>query len=244
MKGFLPSLIDATHYWGKLPKVVLLLDGKWNEFTPKFEPQLKKFETYNCTGFNTLNALEILFQARGLSFNFSDRWLGIIAGTKPPGNDPHKICEAIREHGLIPEEMLPFSEDLNSIEEYYSFKGANEAECRKVGQQWKKDWDFKHEWISRKDMEEYLKCSPLNVSVVAWKSEGGLFTKQKGEPDNHWTTCVASEDYWLIADSYLFDDSPFKRLAPDYTFGSIKRYYIVPRTQENWVVDLFKRLFS
>ncbi len=93
---------------------------------------------------------------------------------------------------------------------------------------------------------EALKYSPLGVSVVAWRGRDGLFVKDKGEPDNHWTTVVAYKEgeYWLVADSYLVFDSPFKRLAWDYDFGSIKRYSLTPKIEVNWVIDLFKRLFS
>src|SRR3990167_7768114 len=80
--------------------------------------------------------------------NFSDRFLGIVAETKPPGNDPHKVAEAIRHNGLIQEELLPFNENLlSTVEEYFSFKGADEQKCRKEGLKFLDDFEILHEWV-------------------------------------------------------------------------------------------------
>jgi len=240
--GYIEPLITEEHYVlgsSKLNQVVLQIDGDWLPYTPFFEPQQRQFETYNCTSFNTLNCLETLFKRLGVDGNYSDRFLGIVAGTKPPGNDPHVVAEAIRKHGLIPEAMLPFSDDLKTVEEYYSFKGADEAECRKAGKEWLKKWNFGHEWVFQGDvpnraesMLEALKYSPLGVSVNAWKKNGDLYTKVKGSRDNHWTACIVGYDkdnFWLIDDSYLDQEKPLKKLDWNYPFGFCKRFHVEER---------------
>lgn len=244
--GFIaPQIVtegEKAHYvLGALPQVILQADRNWLPFTAEFEPQQKKFETYNCTGFNTLTAIETLLARLGIHENYSDRWVGIIAGTKAPGNDPHTVAEAIRKNGLIPESMLPFSDDLNSVDEYYSFKGADEAKCREVGQKWLERFDFGHEWVflggdnKPEKMLEALQFSPLDVSVQAWHKDGILFSKPKGGADNHWTCNVVGvneKKYWIIDDSYLDDGQPLKYLEWDYDFGFCKRYSIVVKKDD------------
>src|SRR3990167_8332724 len=144
--GFIPPIIDSTNWVlgaSNTPSFpVLQENGDWTEYLPDGESQnIRGIETYGCTSFGTLNPIEILiYELTGERVNYSDRWVGIIAGTKAPGNDPHKVAEAIREYGLIPESMLPFSDDLQNIDEYYSFKGLTPAqieECYAEGRKWK-----------------------------------------------------------------------------------------------------------
>src|SRR3990167_9474329 len=109
---------------GQVPQVVLQENADWTTSLPSNEKQNDRYERYNCTAYGTTNAIEILmFKLFGERVNYSDRWVGIISGTKVTGNDPHLVCEAIRRYGLIPEEMLP--DNVNNIDEYYSFKGAD-----------------------------------------------------------------------------------------------------------------------
>jgi hypothetical protein len=245
---------DKAHFVlgsSALPKVVLRADRDWKPLAPTFEPQLKQFETYNCTAFATIKCVQMYMRALGLTVeNYSDRWVGIIAGTLPPGNDPHKVAEAIRKHGLIPEAMLPFSEALSNVEEYYSFKGADEKACRKAGQDWLIKFGFGHEWVFQggKDkqakMLEALQYSPLGVSVYAWEKQNGLFVKPSWADDNHWTECVlvdyVKNKYWVIFDTYLDDGEPYKKLTWDYDFGYAKRYHIEVLKSSKKKLSLFE----
>src|SRR3990167_976435 len=168
---------------GNIPWEVLQADGKWQKFLPDSELQNKRgIETYDCTGFAILEATESYeLRKYGVRKNYSDRFLGICAGTgKKQGNDPHTVCEVIRKYGLIPEEMLPFSDDLQNYEEYYSFKGADEKACYEAGQKWLKENDFRHEWVynptqpddeKRNNLKTSLKFCPIPVSVYAWATD-------------------------------------------------------------------------
>src|SRR3990167_2796961 len=145
--GFVPPVIDNTHWvlgGGAIPHDLLQPNSDWRDTRPEPEAQnLRGTETYDCTGFATLNTLEqLIYKKYGEKYNFSDRWLGIVAGTKEPGNDPHTVAEAIRKYGLIPESMLPFGDNINNIQEYYSFKGADEEACYAEGKKWLEKWDF------------------------------------------------------------------------------------------------------
>jgi len=242
-KGFIEPVIDETHWilgGGNAPFTEIEPDGDWTEYLPSEEKQnIRGIETYNCTSFNTLNAIEVLmYRLFGERVNYSDRWLGIVAGTSAEqgGNDPHTVCEAIRKYGLIPEEMLPFSDEITTAKEYYSFKGGDEAACRQAGQDWLKKYDFKHEWVFRQsqpldeklnNMKVALKNSPLSMSVWAWQVDNRGVYVSAGAP-NHWTSSYGFQN--LIAkafDSY----EPFRKLV-DQNYLYCKRYSIVKRTDE------------
>jgi len=171
--GFIAPEITPDNYVlgasNALPKVVLQADGNWEKFLPSTERQNINVETFNCTSFGTLNVLETIFKKiYGENINFSDRFLGIMAGTKPPGNDPHKVGEAARKEGIILEEILPF---LGATwQEYYSFLGGNKADCLIRGQQFLNKYVLGHEWVfeagHKKDlklglMQSYCSKAPL-----------------------------------------------------------------------------------
>ena len=198
-------------------------------------------ETYNCTAFATNNAIEILAKRKyGNEPNYSDRCLGILAGTYPPGNDPHIVCEALRKNGVCFESELPFDEFIPTVDQYYSPSPLTKDLVKKA-EKFLFDYDFKHEWVYRDKglpleekqarLMEALMYSPLNVSVMAWREKKGLYTKKKGEADTHWTTLFGYEKgkHWLVFDSY----KPYvKKLAWDYDFGYAKRLYIGESTHQ------------
>src|SRR3990167_8520525 len=120
--GYIKSKWDDKNYClggNKLPEEIINPDGDWTGSLPTDEPQQIGFDTLNCTGFGLTNALEIQHKFLYKSeLNLSDRYLGIKAGTFPPGNNPQMVAEAARNGGLIPEAFLPFSPDLQNVNEY------------------------------------------------------------------------------------------------------------------------------
>lgn len=248
--GFIRPQIAKEHWvlgGSGMPFIEYRKDGDWTYDLPLKEPQRIVFDTYNCTSFGTLSQIEAyMYQVHGMKVNYSDRWLGIVACTRPPGNDPHVVYEAIRKHGLIPEEMLPFSEDLSTVEEYYSFKGADEAACREAGQKWLQEWDFQHEWVNTEvgDIEERmhnlkvaLKSSPVALAVYAWREDNRNIYVKFG-PENHWTLLAKFDDLQRVFDSY---DPYEKDVEQDIWFA--KRIYITKREQNvynpSWLRELF-----
>jgi len=251
--GFIRPEIQPDNYvlgWSPMPFVITKPNGNWFKDRPTKELQKRGFETYNCTSFNTLAMIEAYMKGVfGLTVNYSDRWVGIIAGTKPPGNDPHIVCEAIREYGLIPEEMLPFSDEIKTVEEYYSFKGADKDACYAEAKKWKEKYDFMHEWIMVEDqtrdeqitnMRAALRTSPLAIAVYAWaEDERGVYIKAGRE--NHWTFQWGHEEFIKAEDSY---EPTLKDIDQDINFG--KRIYIrdraakpVKRSFWAWLLNLF-----
>jgi len=259
--GFVEPVIKKDHWvlggLGSIPKVKLKPKEGWPSLNILKERQNLKFETWNCTGFNTLQPIERMeYAITGKEVNYSDRWLGIVAGTKFPGNDPHKVAEAVRKYGLIPEEMLPWSDDLQNVDEYYSFKGANEAECRAEGKKWLETHTFLHEWVFKKEhtleertkrMIEALDYCPPSISVTAWYLEDGVYV-DKGQRNTHWTNEIdfKQDVYFVADDSYLENGDSIKHVAWNHNIKYCKRYYLDVHErikQTNWLVDLWKRLF-
>lgn len=260
--GFIKPTITKEHYvlgGSPMPFIVHKEDANWTKDLPEKEIQTNRFiDTSNCTAEGTTNQIEIYMrEVFGLDVNYSARWVGIIAGTRPPGNDPQRVYEAIREYGLIPEEMLPFDDSITTIEEYYSFKGADEAACYAAAAEWKKKYDFYHEWafgdgysIEERinNMKMSLKTSPLCIAVYAWAiDERGVYVKLGDE--NHWTCCPNFEELQKVFDTY---DPVDKTIDQEINF--CKRIYIKERAQDiaaptdtkNWfiiIINFLKYLF-
>lgn len=259
-QGFLAPQIDETHYilgGGLLPVNIIQPDGNWTPFLPEGERQLGVFgDTFNCTGFSTLNGIEILMKQKfGISKNFSDRALGISAGTWPPGNDPHTVCEAVRKTGLVEESSLPLDNSIDTVAKYYSPKPLTK-ELIEEASKFLKEFGFGHEWvfsdpklaIDKKQalMMTAIKTSPLGASVHAWKQVNGLYVKDRGEPDNHFITVINFKEgeWWEIFDNI---DNYVKRLSWDYDFGYVKRYTLEKLETEqkvNIILQALQKLFQ
>lgn len=240
--GFIPDTIKDEDYvlgaYTKLSALVLQPDGQWDNFLPVKELQHKHgLETSNCVCYGVLNAIECLYKRLfNNEMNYSDRYIGVLSETTPQGNSVQKVLETIRkEAGLIPEKLLPFSEDINTWEEYYS-PSPMAPELLLFGKNWLLKYRLLHEWVfGRNDrnkltrLKSGLRYSPIGVSVAAWfKNSEGLYYKPEGTYWNHWVTCYGFVEgkYWKIYDSY---DNTKKKLVWDYPFGSGKRYSLTWR---------------
>ena len=237
--GFISHVIEEDNYVlgaSALPAIELCPDGQWDDLLPEEEVQIKRgVETYNCTAYGTLNALEILFLKLFVERkNFSERYVGIMAGTKPYGNSPHVVIETIRKvSGVIDDSMLPFDEAIDNVEEYFS-PSPMSFEYLNEGKKLLDRYSIGHEWVftggdlahKQGQLKEALKYSPVGISVYAWNlGDDDIYVKPAGKNDNHWTVLYGYEEgkYWKIFDSY---DHTHKKLAWDFDFGQAKRYHI------------------
>src|SRR3990167_5927954 len=143
----------AEHLLGSLAKPIIKPDQDWTKFWPSGEPQKKNdVETYACTVWATLNAIETLIKFKtGLDVNYSDRYLANAARFKgilnpSVGADPHKIAELIRNVvGCLKEDRLPWTDDIKTSADYYDVK--NLAELMKEGRRWYDEYILNHEWV-------------------------------------------------------------------------------------------------
>lgn len=235
--GFVEPKIDNTHFVlggiFSLPKVVVKPDGQWDDALPQYEAQYNElFDTYNCTSYGTLNAIEMLEKAKyNEDANYSERALGIASHTKPPGNDPQVVCDTVRKVGIVPDSELPLDK-ATSIETYYTPDPLTQNVLDKC-LTWLKTFSFGHEWLwtgnkpmveQQNRMMEALRYSPLGVAVNAWtRNDRSLYVRNGA--DNHW--CVifgyAQGNHWKCFDSY---DGGVKLLDWDYGFTWVKRFHL------------------
>ena len=219
-----------------VPFETLVADGNWKKV--KISPELqskRQIETYDCVGYAIASGIEKVHKLKyEIEPNYSDRWLGIIAKTKEKqGNDPHTMCEAIRKYGMIPEEMLPFSDDINGYDEYYSFKGADEKACYEQGRKWLEQYDFRHDWVyrptapddeKRNNIKVCLKASPIPLSLFAWATDArGVYVSAGTQ--NHLTLGEAFNVFIEVFDSY----EPYEKQVDQVPLYA-KRIYLAKRT--------------
>jgi len=235
--GFVaPSeILPEEHIFGGQIETMPIMqdDGNWEDYLPEEEPQARlHFDTYGCTVYGTLNAIEILEKrVLGEDNDYAERYVYIGTGTRPPGNNPHVISEWIRKNGLINERMLPYTDLLQGLDDYTSPNPLT-VQYTEEGKRWLTKNSFNHEWTynggtikeKHERIKEALRRCPLNVSVCAWKERDGIFYKDEGDIDNHWTTIFGYDNgYPLIFDTY----KPYiKKLDKDYDFGFSKRYFL------------------
>ena len=257
--GYILDKIKPEDYiYGSLNFSADLLqpDGQWDLFLPESEIQrTENYDTYNCTGFGTLNCLEFLFKRLfGETRNWSERYVGIAAGTDPAlgGNSPHKVIETIRKDcGLLDDYVLPMDK-ANTIEEYYSPDPIPWL-MKMNGRKFIDEYEIKHDWIfgqfrihnKKEVMKDALRFSPLGMAVYAWAKDG-LYIRPEGKEDNHWVVIYGFEEgkYWKCFDSY---DNTIKFLDWEYEFFAGKRYRIAKASHKsfwriiiNYVLELFK----
>jgi hypothetical protein len=249
--GFIePEKIKPEDYiFGTIQGNPIVPDGQWNEWLPDFECQLNDYlDTQNCTGFGSTNMIEVyLRKVFGINENYSDRAVGINAGTHPPGNNPHTVLESIRKTGLVDEKELPF--DVDSIEKYYS-PNPLPSELKNKCVAWLDKYVLRHEWVdgTTEAMIEALKYSPLGVGVYAWAIDDDtfLYVRPKGRGDGHWCVIYGYEygKFWKCFDSY---DNSIKYLDWNFGFKWVKRIYIgqaIPKENVSMILSILQRILD
>ena len=268
--GYIPDVIEEDQYiFGSsaIPDEILQPTGQWGDFLPKDEFQSNSnFDTNGCTEYGNLNSIETLMKRKFQGdYNYSERYLAVLAENAREGNSPHKVLETIRNvSGLISDFLLPFNNSINTWEQWASPKPMTEAYISE-GKKFNDNYVFLHEWVFTDNnsnkielIKEALKRSPLGISVYAWvyDNEKQAYIKPKGSKDNHWICLYGYEEgkYWLIFDQY---DSTHKKLVWDFDFTCAKKYYIAKKmtNQEiqekislirvalNKLADLISKLF-
>lgn len=240
--GFIPDKKEEHHWWmgsGKARKVFgaqeLMEQGHgWTKYLPEKELQKKNgVETSACTLFGTANAYETLSRFHGfndLPINFAERYNAVIAKISPVGGSPHTAGETFRNFGVIAEELLPFSNDIISWEQFMSPNPMLE-EFITLGQSVLRKYRFGHEfvWYNENDFTPgkaiaALGRGPVCVSVDAWnKGKNDIYQKERA--DGHWTMLVdyVPEKYWLLYDSY---EPALKKYEWDARFMQAKLYFL------------------
>lgn len=261
--GFISPTYNPQDYYlgqGNLPRIVLQEKGNWADSLPITEQQTRGIiyiiDSINCTAFATTSQIEAYeYKAFGERNNYSDRFVALMSGTTKYGNDPSRVYEAIRKFGLVPEEMCPWSDDIESIDDYLSWKGVDKDACIAEGKKWLARKDFLHNWVFRAEqpldekinnMKTALRYSPLAIGVYAWeKDERGIYVRRGN--DTHWTDIYAIDNVEFCFDSY---DPFLKVLSADFNFYYCKRISIELKPAETkpkqtwWFVDITRQILT
>jgi hypothetical protein len=250
--GFIPDVPNEEDYkLGSLPQPVLVPDINWSPWLPLREIQLRKIDPCNCTAFGSINLIK-MYQKRVFNIfqDYSERALGIVSGTRPPGNSPAVVLDKIRHVGLVPDEDLSYTDEILTINQYYSPDPLTYL-LRRRAKEWTRKWDFQYEWVFHDGsvaekyakLKDALQYSPVGVSVYAWIQEGDYYKKPIGADDNHWTTVfhVDSENRAHIWDSY---DNTIKVTVPFYDFGQARRIHIEKKNPPKGLMGIIRNYIS
>lgn len=233
---------------------VLNEKGDWRSYTPPEEVQNRNgVESAACFIEAQQHTLATIQEEQfGIADqNYSARFNLIHSRATPNGGSPLVGADSIRHDGLIPDELLPFSDDINSWSEFNSFEGGNQMLCLKEGQRWLNQWNPQYDIVIMRDevvaekyrkLKEALKYSPICASVYAWVQDPttGLYIKPPGVLDNHLIEVVYIDDdnHPYVWDTY----SPFlKKLEAFYNFDFGLRWSLEKKsvvTRKNWLQEL------
>lgn len=258
-----PEIKDTDYKFGsgKLQGTPLREDGDWRDYTPPPEEQRRHgVESSSCFGQAHQKAISTILEEQFLipDQNFSERFTIIHSDASRFGGSPINSANSIRHDGLIPDEMLPFSEDIDSWDEFNSYSGGDEIACVKRGREWLKTWSpaydivfERHETIEEKyaKLRAALRYSPVCLSVFAWaKNADGEYVKPPKEGDNHFVTAVYVDDQNCVYVWDTYGPDFLKKLAPNYNFEFAMRWSIEKRelipSKPNWFIDLIKRILK
>ena len=229
--------VPAPEHWvfgsSEMPYEVLQSDGDWSNYLVVKEIQnLNRVEPYACVVFTLLNCLEILIKRKyGIEVNYSDRFLATVVNTKGQGCTPQQACEFLRKIGVVPQEIYPFDETIDTEDKF--FAPLSESLIKLAGE-FNDEWDFKHEFVKQdnQSITTALRSSPLMISVYAWVTNfRDMYYRPKGAVDNHATTLIyeRKDDFRRVFDSY---DSPhIKDLEYADMPVIIKRFWIEKKTK-------------
>lgn len=227
----------------------LVVDGQWDRLLPKSEIQAKNgVETFSCVTYSLLNCIEAILKAKyGIEYNYSERYVSVLAGTTKQGNSPRTVAGTVRSDGLIPDNELPFD---NSIETFDDFMSPKPMEAKYLieGAGWLRKYILSYEKVNTDtpaDMMQALMYSPLQVAVHAWQQdESGLYTATRADTPNHATVVYGYEigKYWKVFDSY---NNTHKRLIWNYPWTQVLRFHIEENTNPStsWFRELFINFF-
>jgi len=228
--------------------------GNWTPYLPKNEKQRQGFESMCCTNFSSTTAVEILMtrliEENLISkdnldwlkdngyidetghINFSDRFDAIVSNTNPDyGNTLKAPAEAKHKYGLIPEKLLPWTDNKTD----YFNRAKITPEMFALGLEFLKHFQINYEFVYPAQYSEALKVSPLAGACFAWPNPiNGIYPRSTNQI-NHAIAIIKPPEIWNIMDSY---EEFTKRLSNNYIFSGHSIRYVITEVKTNdMIVD-------
>src|SRR3990167_8083636 len=150
-----PVIKETDYRFGSAQVVgeIIRPDSDWRPYLPPEELQRRNgIESSSCyieaSQHSLATILEEQFNLKDQ--NYSARFNFIFANGTPSGGDPLRGAQTFRDYGLIPDSMFSFS-DIQSWEEFNSWKGGSEALCKEKGKKWREQWNPRYDISIRKE---------------------------------------------------------------------------------------------
>lgn len=218
MRGFIT--IPGTREWQTttLPQTITNLSGDWRPFHPRYEAQADRYETCACTIYAVQNAIEIMTKLlEGTEPNFSEYFNIIHAEVECPGISSKKADQSIKDHGLIPSELLP----LPATQEAYLFRPELGGSILAKGQHWLYTHDF--------DREELFAGNVPLERQEAWIRYGLKRSPLAVGIDGHrkLITSLDANNRATFFDTY--DHTSQEQNLKDVQIAECVRFYLAPR---------------
>lgn len=222
---------------GQLVGTPLRADGDWRDYLPPEEDQLVRgIESSACyieASQHTIATIEEE-QFGEIDNNYSARFNALCSDGTPTGGNPLRGADSIRHDGLVPDSLMPFGDDLNSWNDFHSFKGTLESVVRTEGKKYlgRKILGYdvvfqKYESVATKyaKLKRALTFGPCPVSVTAWYEHDGVYYKMEDMNDNHLVELVYIDEHnqGYVRDTY----APYlKVLEPNFNFDFAMRWSV------------------
>lgn len=231
-KNFIYPLIDhKTRVFGSINKVGTVINptGDWRPYLPIEEYQkVNGVESSACYIEAQQHSIATILEKQYsvVDSDYASRFNALLSEGTEYGGDPIAGAESMRTDGLIPQSMMPFDPNIiRSWDDFHSWKGADQLECIRKGQEFLKKWKLNYDIVIEKQhsldmkyarLKEKLKMSPVAISVwgeVDW--EGNYKQKPAGADDTHLVQAVHVDDENCI---WVWDTYPkfLKKLPQNY----------------------------
>lgn len=257
-----PEISEASFHFGagQVLGNILRPDSDWRPYdTPTEEQRRNGVESSACfieaQQATIASILEEQFDIPDQ--NFSARFNLIFSNATPSGGDPLVGAQTFRDRGLIPDTLLPFSDDIKSWEEFRSFKGGDRKFCEEQGKTWRRYWEPLYDIVFEKGevleekyrkLRQALKYSPVPLSVYGVTDGTNYVKKPKGARDTHMVKAVYVDDknQIHIRDTY----PPFDKVLPANYNSDFAMRWTVEKVEEvkkslfKQVIELLKQIIG
>lgn len=229
-----------------IQRVSLMPDKDWKKIELEHEIQFNYpalYDTLFCVTYSSLKAIaKLLTYLESLGrftptqlavlnkykkngkYNFSERFTGTLGGTTTQGAYQFKVAQAIRNYGLIPQDMFPLAENFqDNIDQKFITQ-----EMLDCGKELLEIISFNYEWV---DSIDYLEYSPIPLIVRFANYEKPEDILAPDGATNHQVCGVlATPEYTEIEDTY---QQRYKRYHPDKTFHLMAFYITINNKSMN-----------
>jgi len=152
-------------------------------------------------------------------YNFSERFTGTLGETTDQGAYQYKVANAIKNYGLIPQDMFPLADNFkdNISKEFIT------QEMLDCGKQFLDIVAINYEWVT--NMLDYLKYSPIPLIVryADYQNPEDILAPQ-GALNHQVCGVLATPEYNEIEDTY---HQRYKKYKPEFTHHHMAFYITI-----------------